>query len=115
MKSREKFNLLMMCGRIKLIHRDSPFRFMCGNLILIQEKLLWIFYFLRCATSLYNLPKQKNIIDCFTAHVAIAAWAFLYTEICNSVYTNKLCSKNNMQILHFSLTKKLLAEIIKKH
>ena len=59
--------------------------------------------------------KQKNAVGCFTAHVAIAAWAFLYTEICNSVYTNKLCSKNNLQILHFLLTKKLLAEIIKKH
>lgn len=103
----------MMCWRIKLIHSDSPFRFMCGNLILIQEEILWILYFLRCATSLYNLPKQKNIIDCFIAHVAIATWAFLYTEICNSVYTNKLCSKNNLQILHFLLTKKLLAEIIK--
>ena len=34
--------------------------------------------------------KQKNAVGCFTAHVAIAAWAFLYTEICNSVYTNKL-------------------------
>ncbi len=80
----------MMCGRIKLIHRDSPFRFICGNLMLIQEKLLWIFYFLRCATSLYNLPKQKNIIDCFTAHAATAAWAFLYTEICNSVYIKEV-------------------------
>ena len=59
--------------------------------------------------------KQKNAVGGFTAHVAIAAWAFLYTEICNSVYTNKLQSKNNLQILHFLLTKKLLAEIIKKH
>lgn len=40
---------------------------------------------------------------------------FLYTEICNSVYINKLQSKNNSQILHFLLTKKLLAEIMKKH
>lgn len=40
---------------------------------------------------------------------------FLYTETCNSVYTNKLQSKNNLQILRFLLTKKLLAEIIKKH
>lgn len=47
--------------------------------------------------------------------MAIAAWAFLYTEICNIVYTNKLQLKNNLQILHFLLTKKLLAEIIKKH
>lgn len=47
--------------------------------------------------------------------MVIAAWAFLYTEICNSVYTNKLQLKNNLQILHFLLTKKLLAEIIKKH
>lgn len=52
-------------------------------------------------------------VGCFTAHVAIAVWAFLYTEICNSVYINKLQSKNNLQILHFLLTKKLLAEIIK--
>ena len=33
---------------------------MCGNLILTQEKQLWIFYFLRCATSLYNLPIENN-------------------------------------------------------
>lgn len=36
---------------------------MCGNLILTQEKLLWIFYFLRCATSLYNLPFTKILND----------------------------------------------------
>lgn len=40
---------------------------------------------------------------------------FLYTEICNSVYANKLHLKNNLQTLHFLLTKNLLAEIIKKH
>ena len=33
---------------------------------------------------------KKNAVGGFTAHVAIATWAFLYTEICNSVYTNKL-------------------------
>ena len=56
---------------------------------------------------------RTNLIN--QAHVEFAAWAFLYTEICNSVYTIKLQSKNNSQILHFLLTKKLLAEIIKKH
>ena len=58
---RKVFTLLMMCGRIKLIHSDSPFRFMCVNLILTQEKQLWIFYFLRCVTSLYNLPLRKHL------------------------------------------------------
>lgn len=53
---RKVFTPLMMCVRIKLIHSDSPFRLMCGNLMLTQENELWIFYFLRCATSLYNLP-----------------------------------------------------------
>ena len=44
----------------------------------------------------------------------------MYTEICNSVYNNKLQSKNNLQILHSLLTKKLLEsaenyEIVELH
>lgn len=62
---------VLMCGRIKLIHSDSPsynmfvsLRFMFGNLILTQENKLCFFIFL--GVQLHYTIYQQFIIIIFT-------------------------------------------------